>query len=175
MGYSQWEYESHKSFPHRDSRNHIIDLKASGKSTKCPWAWANFCPGSQRSLSLREIDVELEIVFLLLQWNIFVQYKNKCLPFSWDYQFVGPAKDNIQGWSLRLTDGCLQWRIHRVWADWHAQAADLAACPWPMSGSLLPARAVSGGVGHGYRTKKSGTLSNSQALVYLSTSETNKT
>lgn len=155
MGYSQWEYESHKSFPHRDPRNHIIDLKASGKSTKCPWAWANFCPGSQRSLSLREIDVELEIVFLLLQWNIFVQYKNKCLPFSWDYQFVGPAKDNIQGWSLRLTDGCLQWRT--------------------MSGSLLPARAVSGGVGHGYCTKKSGTLSNSQALVYLSTSETNKT
>lgn len=174
MGYSQWEYESHKSFPHRDPRNHVIDLKASGKSTKCPWAWANFCPGSQRSLSLREIDVTLEIVFMFLQWNNFVQYKNKYLPFSWDYQFVGPAKDNVQGWSLRLTDSCVQWRIPRVWADWYPWAADIpGAWPWAVPGSLLPAQALSAAAG--YHTKTLGTLSSSQALVYLSTSETNKT
>lgn len=76
MGYFQWEYESHKSFPHKDLRNHIIDWKASGKSTKCPWAWANFCPGSQ---SFREIDLALEFVFLILQWNTFVRYENKYL------------------------------------------------------------------------------------------------
>lgn len=151
MGYSQWEYESHKSFPHRDLRNHIIDWKVSGKSTKCPWAWANFCPGSQRSLNLTEIDVALEFVFLLLQWNTFVQSKNKYLPFCWDYQFVGPVKNKVQGWCLGLTHGCHHWRLHRVWADWYSQAAsDLGAWPRPMSGSHLPDMLSLLVLGHGY-------------------------
>lgn len=119
-------------------------LKASGKWTKCPWAWANFCSGSQRSQMLREIDVALEIAFLLLRWNISVQYKNKYFAFSWDYQFVGPPKGNVQDWSLRLTDSCLQRRILGVWADWHSWDADWVPdhgpCLWASSqhGPWLP-------------------------------------
>lgn len=172
MGYSQWEYESHKSFPHRDLRNHIIDWKASGKSTKCPWAWANFCPASQRSLSLGGIDVVLEFIFLLLQWNTFVQYKNKYLPFFLSLSICRGSP----GQSPRLEPRTPS-RLSPRKAPQGLGRLIFTSCFWlgcvTLTGSHLPDVLSLMMLGH--ESCMLGTLSNNQALVCLLTRERNET